>query len=128
MTAPVSQVLSEAEACGIVSLLGDIAMWSGNAGLIQKAFALAHPEPTAVQWAGAIADLQAALRDVLDHYERNICHHENTHRGGAIWTICDDCDTKWADDRGGFVPFEYPPEIKAAQALASAALAKEQGK
>lgn len=57
-----------------------------------------------------------AFRVAMDHYERNICHHESTHRGGFLWTICDDCGAKWADDEGGFRPFEYPPEIEAARA------------
>lgn len=49
--------------------------------------------------------LKAALKRLLDHHDPNACRHENTHRGGAIWTICDDCGVKWADDRGGFVPY-----------------------
>lgn len=55
--------------------------------------------------------LRTSLRAALDHYERNICEHEETYRGGAIWTICTYCGSKWADDEGGFKPFEHPPEI-----------------
>lgn len=29
------------------------------------------------------------------------CAHDETHRGGAIWEICDQCGAKWADDEGG---------------------------
>lgn len=32
------------------------------------------------------------------------CDHTYTHRGGAIWTICDDCGREWADDEGGYKP------------------------
>lgn len=50
-------------------------------------------------------ELVAAL---VKHIERNECQHESTHRGGVLWTICDDCGKKWADDEGGFVPYERP--------------------
>jgi len=56
----------------------------------------------------------AALAAALDHYERNICEHTSTHRGGSIWTFCDDCGAQWADDRGGFKPFQRPREIEEA--------------
>lgn len=56
------------------------------------------------------------LRDLLGHVDRNTCVHENTHRGGVIWTICDDCGMKWADDRGGFKPHKDAPEVAAARA------------
>lgn len=48
------------------------------------------------------------LQDMLDLYDDNTCRHENTERGGYLWTICCDCDMKWADDRGGFVPYQDP--------------------
>jgi hypothetical protein len=48
--------------------------------------------------------LADALRELLNHVDRETCVHESTHRGGALWTICDGCGMKWADDRGGFVP------------------------
>ena len=41
------------------------------------------------------------LRYVLEYAERETCTHEETHRGGAIWEICDSCGAKWADDAGG---------------------------
>lgn len=43
-------------------------------------------------------------REILKIASRNVCRHEDTHRGGSIWTICDFCGMKWADDRGGFKP------------------------
>ena len=64
-------------------------------------------------------------RAALDEWDRHTCTHETPHRGGFIWTICDDCGREWADDRGGFVPYSDPPGIAALRA----ALAKpgEQG-
>lgn len=61
-----------------------------------------------------LAEAVKALRVALDHYDRNVCHHDDTHRGGFLWTICDQCGAKWADDEGGFKPFEYPAEIDGA--------------
>ena len=58
------------------------------------------------------------IRDLLDLVDRETCTHEETYRGGAIWTICSNCDRRWADDRGGFVPYEDPPEVVAARAVA----------
>ena len=49
---------------------------------------------------GAVALLEA----LLAHIDAETCTHEETHRGGAIWTICDGCGRQWADDRGGFKP------------------------
>lgn len=61
-----------------------------------------------------------ALSDLLAYAERTICYHEETHRGGGIWTICDSCGQKWADDEGGFQPAVVPEEIiKARAALAA---------
>ncbi len=48
------------------------------------------------------------LRSVLNHIGHNTCHHENTKRGGSIWTICEDCGREWADDRGGFKTYKEP--------------------
>lgn len=68
-----------------------------------------------------VADERAALADLLDYVDSNTCIHESTHRGGAIWTICDGCGAKWADDEGGFVPHQDAPAVAAARAaLASA--------
>lgn len=60
-----------------------------------------------------------ALRDLLDHVDRNTCTHENTHRGGFLWTICDECGQQWADDRGGFVPYVDPEPVAVARAVLS---------
>lgn len=44
--------------------------------------------------------LRAALAGMLKAYDPK-CEHKETHRGGAIWTICDECGAEFADDRGG---------------------------
>ncbi|WP_175739971.1 hypothetical protein [Burkholderia ambifaria] len=63
------------------------------------------------------ADALTVLADLLSYAERQICMHENTHRGGAIWEICDDCGAQWADDQGGKPEFQWPKEIVAARSL-----------
>lgn len=68
----------------------------------------------------AEAELQAlresvpAIRAALDYAGRNICAHEDTERGGFIWTICQQCGAKWADDQGGFEPSIWPEILDAA--------------
>ena len=64
--------------------------------------------------------LHKLLADLLKEVDRNICTHEETHRGGAIWTICDHCDKEWADDRGGFKPYVDHPAIAAAREFLAA--------
>jgi hypothetical protein len=54
------------------------------------------------------------VRDLVREIERNTCTHEETHRGGALWEICDLCGAKWADDRGGKPEFQWPDCIKRA--------------
>lgn len=46
---------------------------------------------------------------------RNICTHEERHRAGAIWEVCDGCSAKWADDEGGFKPSKSVLELEAIQ-------------
>lgn len=65
--------------------------------------------------------LVGALEALLLRDERNTCRHEQTHRGGAIWEICDDCGAQWADDRGGKPQWEEPPEWVAARLAIHAA-------
>ena len=66
-------------------------------------------------------DLFQHLTAVLTHAENQTCLHEETHRGGAIWEICDLCGTKWADDRGGKPKdaHEYPIVLKNAREFLS---------
>jgi hypothetical protein len=61
--------------------------------------------------------LRAALRGLLDEIEVKTCIHEDTHRGGVLWTICDGCGMKWADDEGGFVPHQESAAVQTARAL-----------
>lgn len=52
--------------------------------------------------------LLASIEAFLKHYDQNTCTHEETHRGGTIWTICDQCGREWADDRNPFKPYVEP--------------------
>lgn len=62
--------------------------------------------------------LRKALAKLLDRDERNTCQHDETHRGGFLWEICDGCGAKWADDEGGKPEWVDPPEwIEARAAL-----------
>jgi hypothetical protein len=80
-----------------------------------------HPKPVSAPHAVGVElsdeQIRVALEGLLRHVDRETCTHESTHRGGAIWTICDDCGRKWADDRGGFKPYEDPPAVAFARAL-----------
>lgn len=55
------------------------------------------------------------IAQLLKHIDANTCCHEETYRGGAIWTICSSCGKKWADDEGGFAAYEEPPAIASAR-------------
>ena len=63
--------------------------------------------------------LRTALKDLICLAEDQICQHHNTHRGGAIWEICDGCGMQWADDMGGRPEFMWPDEIESARAALS---------
>lgn len=68
-----------------------------------------------------IATLTEALERLLLRDERNTCPHEDTHRGGFLWEICDACGAKWADDEGGKPEWIDPPEwVEARTALSLA--------
>jgi hypothetical protein len=88
---------------------------------------IAQPEPsgyTAVDMASAAAqgfrdgraELVEALTDLLHWAEHQVCEHDSTHRGGAIWEICDNCGAKWADDQGGKPELKWPAAIERARA------------
>ena len=62
------------------------------------------------------ARLREALKNLLDRDERNTCQHEETHRSGFLWEICDVCGAKWADDMGGKTEWKDPLEWVAARA------------
>ena len=59
----------------------------------------------------------ALIRELVDHIERNTCTHEGTHRGGAIWEVCDSCGARWADDEGGKPEFKWPAVVEKARAI-----------
>ena len=56
------------------------------------------------------------IRQMLEYIEQNTCQHEETHRGGAIWEICDGCNAQWVDDYGGKPNFAWAPIVLAARA------------
>jgi len=62
-----------------------------------------------------VTELENALRLLINKAESLVCCHENRHRGGAIWEICDDCGRAWADDRGGFKKHTEWKELTAAR-------------
>ena len=53
--------------------------------------------------------------------ERNVCTHEETHRGGFLWEICDMCGARWADDMGGKPEFKWPEIVEKARDMLAAA-------
>lgn len=62
-----------------------------------------------------------ALEGLLKHVERQTCSHEETYRGGSIWTICSSCGMKWADDEGGMPKsFPTPKAVEKAESALSA--------
>ncbi len=65
----------------------------------------------------ALAD---ALRGLLDRDMRKTCQHDNTHRGGFLWEICDECGAQWADDEGGKQEWADPHEWVTARAALAA--------
>jgi hypothetical protein len=65
-------------------------------------------------------ELLEALERLLLRDMMNTCQHEETHRGGAIWEICDQCDAKWADDRGGKPKWQEPVEWTLAESAIAA--------
>lgn len=70
--------------------------------------------------AAAGVDVREALKALLDHVDVETCVHEETHRGGFLWTICDQCGRKWADDEGGFVPHADAPAVARARMICEA--------
>ena len=91
----------------VVSVLGSAAANALNAVRAERK----PPDPV---------DPLALLAAVVELHDKETCRHEDTHRGGSIWTICDICGRKWADDRGGFQPYSDPPAIAQARAALAA--------
>lgn len=124
---------------GLPTTLARHRLSSGDAAAVREACAKVaetlpmgmfnHPEAIAaairalpLPTGAAIGDdmVRKVLADLLQYVVTNECTHEDTHRGGSIWTICDACDRKWADDEGGFQPYSEPPEVAAARAMLAA--------
>ena len=57
---------------------------------------------------GVLREAKEALGLALLKGTNNICSHDETYRGGAIWEICRQCGEKWADDEGGKPEFKWP--------------------
>jgi hypothetical protein len=73
-----------------------------------------------------MTDILETLREARLQIESSICYHEETHRGGVLWTICDHCDAMWADDRGGFKKPKMPKTwLKLTQAISQLEKGKE---
>lgn len=73
------------------------------------------------QRAAMFGELVGLLEVFLEKDQLETCRHEETHRGGVIWTICDQCGKEWADDQGGKPEFVYPETwTKAEKLLAKA--------
>ncbi|MGG4645994.1 lipocalin/fatty-acid binding family protein [Pseudomonas aeruginosa] len=66
------------------------------------------------------------LHGLVSEVERKTCCHEETHRGGAIWEICDSCGAKWADDEGGKPEFAWPESVEKAREFLATHHAVEQ--
>jgi len=63
-----------------------------------------------------VAEAREVIKAMLSRDTINTCQHDNTHRGGFIWEICEDCGGKWADDMGGKPEWRDPTEWTAARA------------
>ena len=61
------------------------------------------------------------VQELVREVERSTCAHEETHRGGFNWEICDMCGAKWADDEGGKPEFKWPDAVEKARAMLAAA-------
>jgi uncharacterized Zn finger protein (UPF0148 family) len=61
-------------------------------------------------------ELVAALEGLLKYAELSECPHDDLSRGGTIWTLCNRCGAKWADDEGGFKTSAEPKQITEARA------------
>ena len=92
--------------------------WLAARGLHQQSMAEAAAELRRLH---AQRDaLLEALKAMLHRDERNTCCHEETHRGGALWEICDSCGAMWARDGGGQPEWEDPKEWTQARAAIKA--------
>lgn len=107
------------------AVAGETINWRGANGTVTIRLPANHPhyrQPTTPELDPALWDrMVASHHALLAEVEAEQCEHEQTHRGGAIWTICDDCGQKWADDRGGFQPYVAPDWLVEAREIAALA-------
>lgn len=83
------------------------------------------PQPQPAKDDAVKQQMLRALKALHRWADGKVCRHEDTHRGGTIWEICDQCGERWADDEGGKPRFELPDCIVDAE-FAIAAAEKEQ--
>jgi hypothetical protein len=77
--------------------------------------------PAGAQPAPSIPEaVMEVIAGLVYEVERNICPHEETHRGGQ-WEICDMCGARWADDMGGKPEFKWPEVVEKARDMLEAA-------
>lgn len=105
--------------------IGEVGTMPGTSGFTMACFRAGEvpvgtkiyttPQPAQAGQA-EVADA-ALIRELVDHIERNTCTHEETHRGGAIWEVCDSCGARWADDEGGKPEFKWPAVVEKARAI-----------
>ena len=76
--------------------------------------------PGAQGLASSQDEWKTLAKDLLREIERQTCAHEETHRGGFLWEICDACGAKWADDEGGKPEFKWPEVVEKARAMLAA--------
>lgn len=62
--------------------------------------------------------LASALASAVNYAGSQMCLHDETHRAGAIWNVCDQCGAKWADDELKPLPKQPPWFPMATYALA----------
>jgi hypothetical protein len=59
--------------------------------------------------------LAVALAEAVDEASRQMCLHDETHRAGAIWTVCGQCGVRWPDGVSKPLPKQpawYPEAIQ----------------
>lgn len=67
-----------------------------------------------------VPEWKQVMQKLVSHIDRNTCMHEETHRGGAIWEICDQCGARWADDKGGKPEYTEPEYVAQARTMLAA--------
>lgn len=63
--------------------------------------------------------MATALAGAVNEASRAMCLHDETHMAGAIWTVCDQCGTRWPDGANKPIPEQPKWYAGAVQALAA---------